>query len=255
VYPEIHIAGLTLQTFGIMFGLAFVAAGWLLRKRLVEWRQPQDWAYEIAFAGLVGGLIGARLWYLGEHTDVLRDDPLGSLFGGSGLTWYGGAIGGALGVFVWAWRRDFLGLALLDLAAPALMLGYAVGRIGCQLSGDGDYGKPTDLPWAMSYPDGTVPTTDQVHPTPVYETLATGALAAWLWRRRDREPAGGLFALYLLSAGLERFLVEFLRRNKPILAGLTLAQVISLVMVLAGAAWIARLRRSAPQARAASAAI
>jgi len=100
MYPEIHLAGLTLQTFGLAFGLAFVAAGAVLRRRLGEVGRPLDWAYEIAFAGLIGGLVGARLWYLGEHTDALREDALGALFGGSGLTWYGGALGGALGVFI-----------------------------------------------------------------------------------------------------------------------------------------------------------
>ena len=119
----------------------------------------------------------------------------------SGLVWYGGAIGGALAVLLWAWYRGFLGLALLDLAAPALALGYAIGRCGCQLSGDGDYGKAWDGPWAMSYPDGTVPTDETVHPTPVYETLAMG-LGAWLlWQLRDRFRAGVLFAIYLVYAG------------------------------------------------------
>ena len=93
-----------------------------------------------------------------QNYDSVKEDLLGSLFGGSGLVWYGGAIGGALAVLAWAWYRDFLKLALLDLVAPALALGYAIGRIGCQLSGDGDYGKPWNGPWAMSYPHGTVPT-------------------------------------------------------------------------------------------------
>ena len=136
-----------------------------------------------------------------------------TLFSGAGLVWYGGAIGGALAVLLWAWYRDFLGLALLDLAAPALALGYAIGRCGCQLSGDGDYGKPWNGPWAMAYPHGTVPTDRTVHPTPVYETLAMG-LGAWiLWQLRDRFRTGVLFAIYLLYAGTERFLVEFIRRN------------------------------------------
>ena len=87
------------------------------------------------------------------------------------------------------------------MAAPGLALGYAIGRIGCQLSGDGDYGEPSDLPWAMSYPDGTVPTDQDVHPTPVYETLAMGLVAWLLWQWRDRFRPGILFALYLLLSG------------------------------------------------------
>ena len=93
---------------------------------------------------------------------------------------------------------------------------YAIGRIGCQLAGDGDYGKAWDGPWAMAYPDGTVPTTEEVHPTPVYETLVMGLVAWFLWRMRDSYRPGGLFALYLVLAGAERFLVEFLRRNDPV---------------------------------------
>ena len=149
----------------------------------------------------------------------MKGDLLGNLFSGSGLVWYGGAIGGALAVIAWAWWRDFLDLTLLDVAAPALALGYALGRCGCQLSGDGDYGKPWNGPWAMAYPHGTVPTEVTVQPTPVYETLAMG-LGAWLlWQLRDRVRAGCLFALYLVYAGTERFLVEFLRRNTARLAG------------------------------------
>jgi phosphatidylglycerol---prolipoprotein diacylglyceryl transferase len=240
--PELHLGPLTLQTFGIMFSLAFVAAGALVARRLQEIRKPVDWAYEIAFAALLGGFIGARLYYMAQHWDDVRHDFFGSVFSGEGLVWYGGAIGGALAVFIWAWYRGFLTLALLDVAAPALALGYAIGRIGCQLSGDGDYGKASSLPWAMSYPDGTVPTTDSVHPTPVYETLAMGAVAWFLWRRRNSMRPGGLFALYLVLAGGERFLVEFLRRNDRVVAGLTVAQLIALGMVVAGGVWLMRMR-------------
>ena len=115
---------------------------------------------------------------------------------------------------IWAWRAATSWAAsLLDLCAAPLALGYAVGRIGCQLSGDGDYGIPWHGPWSMSYPHGTVPTTQQVHPTPVYETIAMGLVALLLWRWRNRFKPGILFALYLVLSGTERFLVEFIRRN------------------------------------------
>jgi phosphatidylglycerol:prolipoprotein diacylglycerol transferase len=239
VQPEIELGPLTLQTFGIMFALGFIGAGVLVAKRLVEIGKPVDWAYELLFAALAGGFIGARLYYMVQHWDSVQDDILGNIFSGEGLVWYGGAIGGAVAVVLWAWRRGFLGLALLDLCAPALALGYAIGRIGCQLSGDGDYGKHSDLPWAMSYPDGTVPTTDHVHPTPVYETLAMGLVALVLWRWRDRFRPGLLFALYLILAGVERLLVEFIRRNDEVIAGLTAPQLQSLAMIVAGGVWFA----------------
>ena len=247
--PEIALGPITLQTFGIMFALGFVLAGLLVGKRFQELGKPVDWAYELIFAGLAGGFIGARVYYMAQHWDDVQDDFFGSLFSGEGLVWYGGAIGGAAAVLLWAWYRGFLGLALLDLCAPALALGYAVGRIGCQLSGDGDYGVASDLPWAMAYPDGTVPTTEEVHPTPLYETLAMGLVAWILWTLRDRFRTGVLFALYLVMSGFERFLVEFVRRNDEVIAGLTVPQLESLAMVAVGGVWLVLARPLSLRAR------
>ena len=242
--PEIDLFGIPIKTFGLMFALGFVAAGVVLGKRLKELGKPVDWSYEIIFAGLLGGLIGSRINWVLEHTSEFADDPAGALFGGTGLTWYGGAIGGALAVGLWARRRGMFDVGLLDLCAAPLALGYAVGRIGCQLSGDGDYGKEWDGPWAMGYPDGTIPTPPgvEVHPTPVYETLAMGAVALGLWRVRDRLAPGLVFAWYLVLAGLERFLVEFIRLNETVALGLTTPQWLSLAMILAGALWLLRAR-------------
>jgi phosphatidylglycerol---prolipoprotein diacylglyceryl transferase len=247
VLPEINIGPLTLQTFGLCFALAFVAAGALIGRRLLELGKPVDWAYEMGFAALAGGVVGARLDFVLENYDDVKDDLFGNIFSGSGLVWYGGAIGGAIAVFLWAWYRGYLGTALLDLAAPALALGYAIGRVGCQVSGDGDYGQPWDGPWAMAYPDGTIPTDQTVHPTPVYETLAMGLVALVLWRLRNRLTGGLLFALYLLLAGTERFLVEFIRRNDDVALGLTQAQLISVAMVVAGGLWLLLAFRRTPR--------
>jgi phosphatidylglycerol:prolipoprotein diacylglycerol transferase len=241
--PEIDVLGLSIKTFGVMFALAFVASGAIVARRLQEQGRPVDWAYELIFAALLGGLVGSRAYFIVQNYDEVKGDILGSIFSGSGLVWYGGLIGGALGVVIWAWRRGLLGLGLLDLCAPGLAIGYAIGRIGCQVSGDGDYGKPWDGPWAMAYPDGTVPTDVPVHPTPIYETLAMG-LAGWtLWRLRDAFRPGVLFAFYLVFAGVERFLVEFLRRNDAVAAGLTAPQLESLAIMIAGAAWLAIAHR------------
>jgi phosphatidylglycerol:prolipoprotein diacylglycerol transferase len=256
--PELDLGPITLQTFGIMFALGFLAAGAVLWKRLGELGKPPDWAYEIIFSGLVGGLVGSRIDFIIQNDADLLD----SIFSGSGLVWYGGVIGGAVGVLAWGWYRGMLGPALLDLAAVPLTLGYAIGRIGCQLSGDGDYGKDWDGPWAMGYPDGTVPTAPgvEVHPTPVYETLAMGAVAYLLWRMRDRYRPGILFALYLVLAGTERLLVEFVRRNEDVALGLTQPQLISVAMILAGTVWLllvsrrSGLRRDAQPAAAEAAA-
>ncbi len=255
--PEIHVLGLSLKTFGIVFACGFIAAGAILLRRLRELGKPPDWAYEIAFAALVGGLVGSRLYYIVQNYSQVKHDLLGSLFSGSGLVWYGGVIGGAIAVCAWACWRSMLSLALLDLACVPLAMGYAIGRIGCQFSGDGDFGAwcyqgstpvtcpGSKLPWAMSYPHGTVPTPPgvKVQPTPIYETVAMGLVAWWLWRMRDRFRVGALFAFYLLLSGIERLLVEFLRRNHRVWAGLTAPQLESIGLMIAGAVWLALLAR------------
>ena len=251
--PELHIGGITLQTFGLMMGLAFVVAGALVSRRLKELGKPVDWSYEMVFAALVGGIVGARLWWVAENWSSAKDDLVGSLLSGSGLVWYGGAIGGAICVLAWAWWRGFLGLALLDVASVPLAAGYAIGRIGCQLAGDGDYGIPWDGPWAMAYPNGTVPTDVPVHPTPVYETIVMGIVTVVLWRLRHKLRPGNLFALWAVLAGIERFLIEFIRRNDEVVAGLTQPQLISIAMIVAGGAWIATHHGLAPAPAAPSA--
>jgi len=251
--PELDLGPITLQTFGLMMGLGFVVGGLMAARHFKELGKPADWAYELVFAALVGGIVGARLWWVAENWSDAKDDVLGSLFSGAGLVWYGGALGGALGVFIWAWRKGAVTAWMCDVVAAPLALGYAFGRVGCQLAGDGDYGVEWDGPWAMAYPDGTVPTTEPVHPTPVYEALAMGLIALLLWRWRHRWRPGTLFALYLVLAGAERFLVEFVRRNDAVLLGLTQPQLLSLVSMAAGAAWL-WLRRGAPSAAPARAA-
>jgi phosphatidylglycerol:prolipoprotein diacylglycerol transferase len=236
--PEIHVLGVSIKTFGVCFALGFLASGMTISRRLVELGKSGEWAYEMIFGGAVGGLIGSRVYYLIENYDAVKNDLVGNIFSGSGLVWYGGVIGGAIGVCLVAWRRRFLGLTLLDVCAPALAIGYAIGRIGCQLSGDGDYGKPWHGPWAMSYPHGTVPTTQTVHPTPIYETVAMGLVAWALWRARAAFRPGVLFACYLVLAGAERFLIEFLRRNHQVALGLTTPQYESLAMMAVGLLWV-----------------
>ncbi len=242
--PEIDIGPLTLQTFGLCFALGFIGAGLILSRRFSELSRPPDWSYEMIFVALVGGIVGARIDFLIQNWSDVSDDLLGNLFSGSGLVWFGGAIGGAIAVVAWARWRGFSGWAIADIAAVPLALGYAIGRIGCQLSGDGDYGQPWDGPWAMAYPEGTVATDVTVHPTPIYETLAVGSIAYGLWRVRERFTVGMLFALYLVATGLERFLIEFIRRNDDAALGLTQAQLISVGMVVFGGAWLTwRARR------------
>jgi phosphatidylglycerol:prolipoprotein diacylglycerol transferase len=243
VQPEIDLFGLPLKTFGLMFALGFLAAGAVIHRRMRETGRPVDWAYEMIFAALIGGLIGSRLFWIFENPDEVNG--VGDLVGGSGLIWYGGVIGGAVCVLGWARWRGWLGVETLDMAAVPLAVGNAIGRVGCQLAGDGDYGKAWDGPWAMGYPEGTVPTEpgETVHPTPIYETLAMGLIAWLLWWLRDRVRPGCLFALWLLLAGLERLLVEFVRRNDEVVLGLTLPQLQSVAMMAGGLVWLWVVRR------------
>ena len=237
--PQIDLGFIEIQTFGLMLALALIADGLIAARRLRELGKPVDWAYEMTFAAGLGGIAGAKIDWMIQNPDQAFDGTVLDAVFGPGLVFFGGLLGGALAVCLWAYRRGFLGLQLLDMAAPAIALGYAIGRIGCQLSGDGDYGVASDLPWAMAYPDGTVPTTEEVHPAPIYEALAMGLVTVVLWHWRGRVAPGVLFGLYLVIAGVERFLVEIIRRNESVVGGLTLAQLISVGLVVAGSAFVA----------------
>jgi phosphatidylglycerol:prolipoprotein diacylglycerol transferase len=243
--PEVEIIGISIKTFGVVFALGFLVCGALVARRLRELGKPVDWSYEIVFAALIGGVVGARAYYVIQNYGQVKHELLASIFSGSGLVWYGGALGGALAVLAWMRWRDALELRMFDMCATALALGYAIGRIGCQVSGDGDYGIRSSLPWAMGYPHGTLPTPPgvRVQPTPIYETVSMCLLAYVLWQLRDRVRPGVVFALYLVGSGLERFLVEFIRRNKEVLAGLTAPQVESLVLLAIGLVWLAAMYR------------
>jgi phosphatidylglycerol---prolipoprotein diacylglyceryl transferase len=248
--PEISLGPLDLQTFGICFAFAFLASGAIFGRRLRELGKPADWTYEAVFAALIGGVVGSRLDFLIQNWDEVSGDVLGNIFSGSGLVFFGGLIGGAIGVVLWAWWRGWLGWQLLDTAAAPIAIGYTVGRIGCQVSGDGDYGVESDLPWAMAYPEGTVPTDETVHPTPVYDTLTMGLATLVLWHLRDRFAPGVLFGLYLIIAGAQRFLIELIRRNDSVVGGLTLAQLFSLALLALGSAILVSRRGAARAATA-----
>lgn len=243
---EINVLGLPIQAFGLFFALNFIAWGLLAQKRFREIGQPPEWAWEIVVSALVGGMVGARVYWLAANPSAFGDDPLGSLFSGAGLTWFGGLAGGVLAVWAWSAFRKAPKVELFDIAGPCLALGYAIGRIGCQISGDGDYGTASSLPWAMGYPDGTVPTGPgvTVHPAPIYETLAMGTVALVLWHLRGRLKPGSLFAIWAVAAGTERLLVEMIRRNDAWIAGLTQPQVWSLLLIAGGGTWLALNARS-----------
>ena len=231
-----HLGSIEVRAYGVFIALAFVAAWLALRAELERRAGRGDAAGPLILAAALGGFVGARAYWLVEQGSAATS---GDLLSGAGFTWYGGVIGGALAVLVVARRQRVPLAVLLASAAPALAMGYALGRIACQFAGDGTYGVASNLPWAMSYAHGEVPTTERVHPTPVYETL-TGLMIFWiLWRIRTRVSPLRLFGLYLVLSGAERFLVEFVRRNEHVFAGLTQPQLFAIAFALLGAVLLA----------------
>jgi len=234
-----QIGNYKLYSFGLMAALAMIVPGILLVRPLLKRRGVSaDFAYELIVAAGAGGFIGARIYYLIENYAVIKADFWSVAFGGIGFVWYGGLIGGLLGVVGWTLVRRIPLDVIANAMAPAVALGYAIGRIGCQLAGDGDYGKVSSLPWAMGYPHGTVPTPPgvRVQPTPIYEIIAMSFVTWILWRLATRYDKSGwwTFGWFLILSGVERFLVEFVRRNPVWLAGLTQAQWFSIASAVVG---------------------
>ena len=240
MYPFIHIGRFSIGTFGIMLWLAAVAACFVLHRNFRRWKIDAD-AVGIVAISTVAGVVGAKLWHVLEDPQTLIHHPLAAVFDRAGFAWFGGLVAGILAL-LWQGRIYGIGrLAMLDLATSCAAVGYGVGRLGCLTSGDGDYGIPTNLPWAVSFPNGLVPTTQRVHPTPIYELIAALLIAWILWRRGSPQrpkPIGQLTGEYLVFTGIARFLVEFIRINPKLYWGMSNAQVASIGSVIAGAGLI-----------------
>lgn len=237
VYPILlRVGDFTLYSYGVIVVLAIVVGGYVARRLLKHLGLDPDLAIELAGAAALGGFAGARLYWLVEHWSEVRGDVLHHAIAGAGFTWYGGLLGGVAAVIaVASFRRVPLGI-VANVMAPTVALSYAVGRIACQLAGDGTYGRPSDLPWAMSYPRGMMPTSVRVQPTPVYETLSMLLVFLILYRLARRpQPGWYVFAWFLVLSGIERFAIEFLRRNPVWVAGLTPPQWFALASVATGA--------------------
>ena len=254
MYPFIHIGPLAVPTFGLMVAAAMLAAYYVLRADMARRAiAPKDSPLAEMFIAVpcLVGIVGAKLYHVLESPRQLFADPMGELLSRYGLAWFGGLIAG-FAAFIWLARAKQIPLLeMLDAGSPAAALGYGVGRIGCLLSGDGDYGKPTSLPWGMSFPNGLVPTTQRVHPTPIYELIVACFIAWILWRLGARllpkRPAsrGLVFSAYLVLTGVARFLVEFIRINPRSFFGMTNAQAASLLSIVVGVAlWFSIARSS-----------
>jgi phosphatidylglycerol:prolipoprotein diacylglycerol transferase len=251
MYPYLHLGHFTIGTFGLLLWLAAVCAGIVLHLNFRRFHVQADAMSVVAYTTVLG-VVGAKLWHVFETPALLFQHPADVLFDRAGFAWYGGLIVGVL-TLMWQGRAARVGaLGMLDLAAPAAAVGYGVGRIGCLISGDGDYGRPTSLPWGMSFPHGLVPTVDRVHPTPIYELIGALVIAAILWKRGRRQP-GEITGEYLVLSGIARFLVEIIRINPKIYFGMSNAQVASLGSIASGVLLIvwSRRRASTKAARAA----
>jgi phosphatidylglycerol---prolipoprotein diacylglyceryl transferase len=258
VYPfVINLGPLEITGYGLMLMVAFLMGGWLIARQLRENNLREDYAADVVAAAVVGGIIGAKLWYV-----ALTGDP-GALFSRGGLVWYGGFVGGALAVILNGWRLRVPLRWTMQLAAPALAAAYALGRVGCFLVND-DYGGPTNLPWGVKFPNGSPPSTAanlqgfgvslspgiepstvlSVHPTQLYEAAAMLVAFAVLWvLRKKGRPVGWLFGVYLVFAGVERFLVEILRaKDDRLLGSFTIAQLTSVILVAIGTLLMVRWR-------------
>jgi len=257
VIPFLHLGPLTIPTFGLMVAVAMLVAFAVLRRDLPRWGLPIEPETLVGLPATLG-IVGAKFYHVLESPRDLIAHPMSELFSQFGFAWFGGLIAGIATFAFLARRYQIAFLTLCDVASPAAALGYGIGRIGCLLSGDGDYGIPTSLPWGMSFPNGLVPTTERVHPTPLYEFAAAVIIfmilrrlglkwfASWINQQTaDLEAApalgatrksGSLFALFLMLSGISRFLVEFIRVNPKVFLGLTNAQIASVACVLLGVA-------------------
>ena len=281
MYPVLfEIGGFTVTSFGLMMFLSFLGGAWILSLQLGRRGFEPELAWDMLAWIAIGGVLGAKLYYMGLHWEDLVADPMGELTSRAGLVWYGGLIGGIL-AYYWQVKKRGLPIAeMFDATAPALGLSYAIGRVGCFLVGD-DYGLPTDSAVGVAFPQGAPPSTVgyfrsigvevdpalpdsavlAVHPTQLYEVAGGLAMFAILWKvSGTRRRPGQLFGLFLILYGIERFLVEFVRaKSDRIIMGLSTSQMASLLALAAGV-WLwqragrgvsggARAERAAPAAR------
>ncbi len=236
--PFLHLGPLRLGTYGLMVWAGLVCGYLALQADMRRRRLPGDPLNLILFIALAG-LAGSKLYHLLERPAQFFAHPLQMFFSSSGFAWFGALIGGLLVIALFSAYHKIPLLTLLDACSPAATIGYGVGRIGCLLSGDGDYGIPTSLPWCMRFPNGLVPTDQCVHPTPIYEFLVAVVIFLWLLRQARRSAAGvrapgWVLGQYFVLTGLARFVVEFIRINPKAWLGLTNAQIASACSIILG---------------------
>jgi phosphatidylglycerol:prolipoprotein diacylglycerol transferase len=260
------LGGQPITSFGVFMLFSFLTGGYVIRAGLRRIGEDPEKAWDLVFMGVVGGIVGAKGYYILLNYPRLMSDPMGLILSRGGLVWYGGFML-ATALVIWEIKRQGLRVPVMaDVIAPALALAYGVGRVGCFLVGD-DWGRPTASVFGVRFPRGTPSTSVQnieqifgmsvdpelieqygqivpVHPTQLYEVGLSTLIFFVLWPMREHgHRKGWLFMLWLALAGMERFLVEFLRAKDDRFFGiLTLAQMISLAIVVVGVVGLARTR-------------
>lgn len=248
MFPYIPLGPISIPTFGLMVAIGLFVAAYVVQADFVRRGVKTDAFMIIGIAGLAG-IVGARLYHVLETPREFFADPWPMLWTRFGFAWFGGLIGGFIALILMARSEKIAILEFLDACGPGACVGYAIGRIGCLLSGDGDYGRPTSLPWGMSFPHGVVPTTDKVHPTPIYEFLVWIVIAWILWKLGSATiqkglPTGGrVFFFYLILTGVARFLVELIRINPRSFFGMSNAQTASVASVFLGILLLISVKR------------
>jgi phosphatidylglycerol---prolipoprotein diacylglyceryl transferase len=252
-----HIGPIAVYSFGALMALAAIVAALIVQSELKRNGYNSEIGSTMVFAAAIGGLIGARLLFIVENWSDFLIAPMSYIASGAGFTWYGGFIGGTLAVSWVASKNKIPWNRAADYAAPALAAAYGIGRLGCHVAGDGDWGAVTDVPWGVAYTNAIVGWVDpntgipyppgvRVHPTPIYEFFQSAVILAILWKlRKNPHPPGMIFWLYLVLAGLARAMVEIWRINPAIALGMSEAQWFGLVLAAVGLWQLLRIRNQA----------
>ncbi len=226
---------LTIGGYGIMLGLGFYMAFLLLERELKLHKKDPELAYKILLTVIPAGIIGAKLFHIIDNWSQFLSDPMGMIISGAGLSVYGGYILSII-ICIYIIRKNNENvLSILDLASAPMALGYAIGRLGCHVSGDGCYGIETGSFLGTPYPNGIVPSTANVLPTPLFESFFSFLIVITLLQLRKKELTPGIiFFIYFMLNGAARFTVEFYRRNPIVAFGLTQAQLIAILFFITG---------------------
>ncbi len=244
MYPVLlRIGDIAISSYMVTMVIAFLVAYTLCKGEFKRRGLSEDLLDLLLVANVLGGIVGAKILFLMENVTFRQfiDDPIRFL--ASGLTFLGGFLGAVVLILVVVWAKKVNFWLAADAMAPSLVIGYAIAKIGCFLVGD-DYGIPSNLPWAMSFPEGAPPTEERVHPAQIYEMLISAGMFVYLWKIRKRiVPIGWLSGLALILMGLERFLVEFVRNTTPsFIPGVSLAQLMSFGLIFVGVLKLLQLR-------------